>query len=263
MSILDRITGKKRERLIYAKGATPLRDLKARITDTESPRDFRTAIRRGEGPIRFIAEIKKASPSGGIIREDFNLLDIARIYEEKTVDAISVLTEEDFFLGDIRHLPVVKQAVTRPVLRKDFIIDEYQIYESRIYGADAVLLIGSLLVGSQAEEYLHLCGELGLSVLFEIHSLDELEKAMRLNADIIGINNRDLNTLSVDLHTTSSLKKEVPSGKIVVSESGIKTRNDMQQLEKSGVDSVLIGTSLMKSRDIGKKLDELRGLTEQ
>jgi indole-3-glycerol phosphate synthase len=263
VSILDRITERKRERLIYAKGAASLRDLRARIPDTESPRDFRTAIRRGEGHIRFIAEIKKASPSGGIIREDFNLSGIAHIYEEKAVDAISVLTEEDFFLGDIRHVPVVKQAVTRPVLRKDFIIDEYQIYESRVHGADAVLLIASLLGMSQAEEYLHLCAELGLSVLFEVHSVDEVEKAMRLNADIIGINNRDLNTLSVDLHTTSSLKKEIPSGRIVVSESGIKTRNDMQQLDKNGVDAVLIGTSLMKSRDIGKKLDELRGLTEQ
>jgi indole-3-glycerol phosphate synthase len=263
VSILHRITEKKRERLIHTKGAAPLHDLKARIPDTESPRDFRTAIRRGEGNIRFIAEIKKASPSGGVIREGFDLLDIAHIYEEKAVDAISVLTEEDFFLGDISHMPVVKQAVTRPVLRKDFIIDEYQIYESRVYGADALLLIASLLESSQAEEYLHLCRELGLSVLFEVHSFDELEKAMRLNADIIGINNRDLNTLSVDLHTTTSLKREVPSGRIVVSESGIKTRNDMQQLDKSGVDAVLIGTSLMKSRDIGKKLDELRGLTEQ
>ena len=263
MSILDRITGKKRERLIYAKGEVPLRDLKARIPDIERPRDFRTAIRRGEGHIRVIAEIKKASPSGGVIRQDFNLLDIAHIYEEKAVDAISVLTEEDFFLGDIRHVPVVKQAVTRPVLRKDFIIDEYQIYESRVYGADALLLIASLLGRSQAEEYLQLSAELGLSVLFEVHNLDELEKAMRLNADIIGINNRDLNTLSVDLHTTSSLKKEIPSGRIVVSESGIKTRNDVLHLDTCGVDAVLIGTSLMTSRDIGKKLDELRGVKEQ
>ena len=263
MSILDRITEKKRERLIYAKGAAPLRDLKARISDTERPRDFRTAIRRGEGHIRIIAEIKRASPSGGVIREEFDLLGIARIYEEKAVDAISVLTEEDFFLGDIRHVPVVKHAVTRPVLRKDFIIDEYQIYESKVYGADAVLLIGSLLGGSQAAEYLHLCGELGLSVLFEVHNFDELEKAMRLNADIIGINNRDLNTLSVDLQTTFSLRSEVPSDRIVVSESGIRTRNDMQELDKSGVDAALIGTSLMRSRDIGKRLDELRGVTVQ
>jgi len=262
VSILDRITEKKRERLIHAKGTVPLRDLKARITDTERPRNFRTAIKRGERHIRVIAEIKKASPSGGVIREDFNLLGIAQIYEEKAVDAISVLTEEDFFLGDVRYVPVVKQAVTRPVLRKDFIIDEYQIYESRVYGADALLLIASLLGMSQAAEYLHLCGELGLSVLFEVHSFDELEKAMRLNADIIGINNRDLSTLSVDLHTTSFLKKEIPSGRIVVSESGIKTRNDVLNLDKNGIDAVLIGTSLMKSRDIGKKLDELRGSIE-
>jgi indole-3-glycerol phosphate synthase len=263
VSILHRITEKKRERLMYAKGAAPLRELKARIPDTESPRDFRTAVRRGEGPIRVIAEIKKASPSEGVIREGFNLLGIARTYEEKAVDAISVLTEEDFFLGDIRNVSVVKQTVSRPVLRKDFIIDDYQIYESRAYGADALLLIASLLGRTQAAEYLHLCGELGLSVLFEIHNDDELEKAMRLNADIIGINNRDLNTLSVDLRTTSSLKKEIPPDRIVVSESGIKTRNDVLHLDTSGVDAMLIGTSLMKSRDIAQKLDELRGIPER
>ena len=259
MSILHRITEKKRERLTYAKGTASLRDLKARIPDTGSPRDFRTAIRRDKGPVRVIAEIKKASPSEGIIREGFNLLDIARIYEGKAVDAISVLTEEDFFLGDIRYVAEIKQEVTRPVLRKDFIIDEYQIYESRVYGADAILLIASLLGRSQAHEYLHLCAELGLSVLFEVHGFDELEKVMSLNADIIGINNRDLNTLSVDLQTTFSLKKEIPFGRIVVSESGIKTRDDVQHLDAIGVDAMLIGTSLMKSRDIGKTLDELRG----
>jgi indole-3-glycerol phosphate synthase len=198
-----------------------------------------------------------------VIREDFDLSGIAHIYEEKAVDAISVLTEEDFFQGHIRHLSAVKDVVSRPVLRKDFIIDEYQIYESRVCGADALLLIASLLEPSQAAEYLHLCGELGLAVLFEVHRFDELEKAIRVNADIIGINNRDLDTLSVDLHTTSSLRKEIPPGRIVVSESGIRTRNDVLQLDTNGVDAVLIGTSLMKSRDIGKKLDELRGLTAQ
>ena len=260
MSILDAITEKKRERLARVKGKVPLRKLKSKIPDTGKPRDFRGAIRRGKGRVRLIAEIKKASPSKGAIRRDFDPLEIARIYEEKRVDAISVLTEKDFFSGELDFIPAVKGAVTRPVLRKDFIFDEYQVYESRVYGADAILLIASLLDRTRAEEYLHLCSELGLSVLFEVHGPDELEKALRLNADIIGINNRDLKTLTVDLNTTFLLKREIPSDRVVVSESGIKTRNDVVRLEEAGVDAVLIGTSLMESEDIGKKIDELMGL---
>ncbi len=259
MSILERITEKKRERLVYAKSRVPLRDLKARVPDTEKPRDFKAAIKRGSGRIKLIAEIKKASPSKGIIRKNFDLSSIARTYEDRAVDAISVLTEEDFFLGELASLSAVRQIVTRPVLRKDFIFDEYQIYESRASGADAILLIASLLDSGQAGEYLHLCRELGLFVLFEAHSLEELEKALRLNADIIGINNRDLKTLTIDLNTTFLLKKEIPSDAIVVSESGIKTREDVLRLEEKGVDAALVGTSLMESEDIGKKIDELRG----
>lgn len=259
MSVLKAIVEKKRERLFSAKSKVPLSDLKARIHDTERPRDFKSAVRRGDGHIRFIAEIKKASPSKGLIRKDFNALVIGRIYEEKVVDAISVLTEQDFFSGDLSHVLEVKKVATRPVLRKDFIFDEYQVYESRAYGADAILLIAALIDRTQAEEYLHLCKELGLSVLFEVHSVEELEKALLVDADIIGINNRNLETLNVDINTTYSLKDEIPSGKIVVSESGIKTRDDMVKLEAKGVDAVLIGTALMGSQDIGKKIDELRG----
>jgi indole-3-glycerol phosphate synthase len=259
MSILDVITEKKRERLSFAKGRVPLRELKSKIPDAGKPRDFRGAISRGKGPIRLIAEIKQASPSRGAIRRDFDLLAIARIYEEKKVDAISVLTEEDFFSGDLEFIPSVRQAVTRPVLRKDFIFDEYQIYESRAYGADAILLIASLLDMTMAGEYLHLCSELGLSVLFEVHGSDELEKALRLNADIIGINNRDLETLTVDLETTFVLRKEIPPDRTVVSESGIRTRGDIIRLQDAGLDAVLIGTSLMESQDISRKIDELMG----
>jgi indole-3-glycerol phosphate synthase len=259
MSILDAITEKKKERLSYAKGKVRLRELKLKIPDTEKPRDFKGAISRGKGCIRLIAEIKQASPSRGAIRRDFDPLDIARVYEEKKVDAISVLTEQDFFFGNLEFVPAIKHAVTKPVLRKDFIFDAYQIYESRAYGADAILLIASLLDRTRAEEYLHLCGELGLSVLFEVHGPDELEKVLRLNARIIGINNRDLNTLTVDLGTTFVLKKEIPEDRIVVSESGIRTRGDIEKLEEAGVDAVLIGTSLMESQDIGGKIDELMG----
>lgn len=259
MSILDRITGKKKERLDFIKGRVSRGDLKSRIADAEKPRDFRSAVGREKGRIRLIAEIKQASPSRGAIRRDFDPQAIAALYEKKLVDAVSVLTEEDFFCGDLKYIPSVKEVTTKPVLRKDFIFDEYQILESRAWGADAILLIASSLDRVQAEEYLDLSRQLGLSVLFEVHSFDELEKALRVNAEIIGINNRNLETLSVDINTTFLLKREIPSDRIVVSESGIKTREDMMRLAEGGVDAVLIGTSLMEAEDIGKKIDELMG----
>lgn len=259
MSILDRITEKKKERLDRVKGKVPLGDLKAQIAKAETPRDFRGAVQGEKGCIRLIAELKQASPSKGAIRTAFDPKGIARTYEEKAVDAISVLTEEDFFCGDLRYIPAVKSVVTKPLLRKDFIFDEYQIHESRAWGADAILLIASLLDRVQAGEYLALSRELGLSVLFEVHSFDELEKALRVNAGIIGINNRDLGTLAVDLNTTFLMKKEIPPDRIVVSESGIKTAEDIERLAAAGVDAVLVGTALMEADDIGKKIDELMG----
>ena len=259
MSILDAITEKKRERLAYVKGKAPLRELKSKLPNAEKPRDFEGAVRRGAGRIRLIAEIKQASPSKGTLRPDFDLRGIARTYEEKPVDAVSVLTEEDFFCGDLNYISSVKGFVTKPVLRKDFIFDDYQIHESRVWGADAILLIASLLDRVQAEEYLALCRELGLSVLFEVHSFDELDEALRVNARIIGINNRNLKTLNVDINTTFLLKGKIPPDRIVVSESGIRTRNDVVMLDEAGLDAILVGTSLMKSEDIGKKIDELMG----
>jgi indole-3-glycerol phosphate synthase len=259
MSVLERIVEKKRERLKLLKGRVPLSEIRSMSLDTERPRDFRNAIKRGAGGIRLIAEIKRASPSKGVIREDFDPEGIAAIYEEKAVDAISVLTEEDFFKGHLQDLAAVKKIVTRPVLRKDFIFDEYQIYESRAYGADAILLIASLLDRVQAEEYLHCSSELQLSVLFEVHSPEELERALYLDAGIIGINNRDLNTLTVDLNRTLMLKREIPPDRVVVSESGIKTRGDVLRLEAAGIDAILVGTAFIESNDIGKKIDELMG----
>ena len=259
MSVLHKIVEKKKERLDSAKGRVSLPELKSRIKDIEKPRDFRKAIKRQDGHIKLIAEIKKASPSNGVIRDDFDCANIAKIYEEKAVDAISVLTEENFFQGSLEYIPLVNRMVKSPVLRKDFIFDEYQIYESRACKADAILLIASLLEKSQAEEYLHICRELGIAALFEVHNHAELEKALHADADIIGINNRNLKTLNVDLNTTFLLKRVVPFDKIVVSESGIGTREDVLRLEESGIDAMLIGTSFMKSRDIGRKIDELRG----
>lgn len=259
MGILDEIVAKKKERLRLAKSRAPLSALKPRISDIGKPRDFKAALKRKpDERIKLIAEIKKASPSKGVIRKNFEPLEIAKIYE-KQANAISILTEEDFFQGNIEFIPKVKKVTTIPLLRKDFIFDEYQIYESRANEADAILLIAAILDKNQAEEYLHLARELGLSVLFEVHDLKELEIALSVNADIIGINNRDLKTLKVDLNTTYIIKKEIPSDKIVVSESGIKTRDDILRLEAAGIDAVLIGTSFMEAKDIGKKIDELFG----
>ncbi|MEW6571755.1 MAG: indole-3-glycerol phosphate synthase TrpC [Nitrospirota bacterium] len=260
MAILSDIIARKRERLKEAKAVASLRELKAKIEDLEETRDFKQAIRRSPGEkIKFIAEIKKASPSKGIIRKGFDHITIAGIYEEKGVDAVSVLTEEDFFHGNLSFIPHAKEVITRPVLRKDFIFEEYQVYESRAYGADAILLIASILDKNQAAEFLHMAKELGLSSLFEIHDHKELEMAMALNCDIIGINNRNLETMKVDLGTTFELKKELSPGKIIVSESGIKSREEVALLEDAGIDAILVGTVLMEAEDIGKKIDELTG----
>lgn len=259
MGILDEIVRKKRERLAAAKSKIPLSEIRAKIGETERPRDFRGAVRASpEGRVRLIAEVKRASPSAGIIREDFDPREIALIYKERA-DAISVLTEEDFFQGMLGHLSAVRNASGKPVLRKDFIVDEYQIFEARAAGADAVLLIEGILDASRADEYLHLAAELGMAVLFEVHDLRGLERAMKTRAEIIGINNRDLATMEVSLETTFALRTEIPPRCAVVSESGIKTRQDVLRLQEAGVDAMLIGTAFMRARDIGAKMDEILG----
>lgn len=257
MNILQRIIEKKVEAIKSSKISVSITDLKSKIKDLDKTRDFERAIKRLDGKINLIAEIKKASPSKGIIRKDFDHKKIASIYERESVGAISVLTEEEFFLGDIRYINDVKDLTSKPVLRKDFIFDDYQIYESRVFGADAILLIAAILEKNQAEEYLHIARELGLHVLFEIHDEYDLEKALDIKANIIGINNRDLKTLRIDLSTTLRLKREIPTDRIIVSESGIRNRDDVLLLQKEGIDAILVGTSLMESPDIGKKIEEL------
>ncbi|MGO9379825.1 MAG: indole-3-glycerol phosphate synthase TrpC [Dissulfurispiraceae bacterium] len=259
MSVLSNIVARKAERIEDAQCRLTLSEIKKRLADLEIPstRDFREALKIGQSPIKLIAEIKKASPSKGLIRGDFNPLQIASVYESNPVSAISVLTEEDFFQGHISYLRRVRQVTSKPLLRKDFIIDEYQLYESRLYGADAVLLIAAILDKRRAGEYLRLASELGLAVLFEVHNEADLEKALSIDAEIIGINNRDLNTLAIDLETTLRLKAIIPSGKIIVSESGIRTRQDVVTLQDNGIDAMLIGTSLMESADIGKKIQQM------
>jgi indole-3-glycerol phosphate synthase len=258
MDILGEIIHKKRQRVSDAKMRSPLVSLKNCIRGMDEVRSFGKAIARKQGEnIRIIAEIKKASPSRGIIRKDFNPAEIAKIYDTKGAAAISVLTEEDYFQGSPSHIKSVKEVASRPILRKDFIFDEYQIYESRSLGADAILLIASILSRSQGSEYLHLAREIGLQVLFEVHDWRELEDVLSLGASLVGINNRNLKTMKISLDTTLDLLSDIPGDRHVVSESGIGKREDVVRLEKTRVDALLIGTSLMKERDIGKKFDEL------
>ena len=260
MSILDRIVESKRARLEVRKAKVPLSEIKSRAHAAPNPRDFPSAVKRSEGDkIRLIAELKKASPSKGLIREDFDPVSIVRIYEGKGASAISVLTEEDFFQGTIEYIPKVKEVTGLPVLRKDFIFDPYQVYEAKAYRADAILLIAAMLSRSQAGELFHLARELDLSVLFEVHHWKELDTVLLIDAPVIGINNRDLNTLTVNLNTTIELLKDIPVEKTVVSESGIERREDVEFFEKTRVDALLVGTALMKAGDIGRKIEELFG----
>lgn len=260
MGILQKILRNKREELKHSKNTVPLNDLKARSRDVEAPRPFKEAIKREQSqPVNLIAEIKKASPSEGIIRKDFNVSEIISIYDRKDVNAVSVLTDQRFFEGRLDYLNTIRQKTVKPLLRKDFIIDEYQVYESRAGGADAILLIVTALDKYQLTDLLGLSKELSLECLVEVHDLKELDTALSCEADIIGINNRNLNTLMTSLSTTFELVKDIPDGKIIVSESGINTRNDVKALESIRVDAILVGTTLMKAEDIGAKIDELLG----
>ena len=256
--ILDEIVANKRTELVETKRAAPLAELKARAASMEPSRGFREAL-AGEGEIRLIAEVKKASPSKGVIREDFDPVKIAGTYEESGASCLSVLTEMKFFQGRLGYLDDIRKDVGLPLLRKDFIIDEYQIYETRTAGADALLLIVACLGHHQLEDYLGLAGRLGLDVLIEAHTYKELDRVLLTGARLVGINNRDLATFKVDLRTTLELLKDIPDDCIVVSESGIKTREDVLMLQKAGVDVILVGESLMREKDIGKKVKELLG----
>ncbi len=219
-------------------------------------RDFKTAI-SVPGRIGVIAEIKFASPSAGAIRERMDPCAIGRIYEEAGAAAISLLTDNRFFGGNLSDLPLLKKAVALPILRKDFIIDEVQLRESRFVGADAVLLIARILSKNQLKDLLVFCQELGLTPLTEIHDHEDLEKAYDCGAEVIGINNRNLDSFEVTLRTTLDLSRLVPKGRILVSESGISNEEDIQLLRGSGIRSVLVGTSLMESEDIARKTREL------
>ncbi|MGQ9629143.1 MAG: indole-3-glycerol phosphate synthase TrpC [bacterium] len=224
----------------------------------EPVRDFKRAISSKPG-IRLIAEVKRTSPSRGIMRENFDPVEIARTYQRAGASAISVLTDEKFFGGHIDFLRQIRRATDIPLLRKDFVIHESQIYESRSAGADALLLIVRALDSRRLAEFLKICRYIELFALVEVHDSRELAIALEAGAEMIGINNRNLETFDVDLSTTFSLLPRIPRGKIVVSESGIHTPQDVRRLEKAGVDAILVGEALMRSPNMAKKIEELMG----
>ncbi len=255
--ILDRIVAVKRQEVARLKKATPLAQLQKAVEDLPPTRAFRQAM--SYRPCAIIAELKRSSPSKGRIREQFDPVQIASIYEEHGAQAVSVLTDEQFFEGKGAYLAAIKKAIALPLLRKDFIIDAYQIYESRVLEADALLLIAAILDKGQLQEYIELAEQLGLASLVEVHTKAELDKALAAGAEIIGINNRDLQTFTTDLKRTLELAPLIPQGKTIVAESGITTRKDIELLMGAGINCFLIGETLMRAHDIGKKLRELLG----
>ncbi len=257
--MLEEIIEHKRVEVEARKKKVGLADLKSKLADAPQIRSFKEAISKPTNNINLIAEIKRASPSAGLIRKDFHPVEIAKIYQEAGAAAISILTDEKFFEGNLNFLPQVKREVSLPLLRKDFIIDEYQIYESRIYGADALLLIAGTLSEAQMTEFLSLSHDLEMDCLVEVYNEEELKKVLETPAEIIGINNRDLSTFQVDLSTTRRLRKLIPDSKIVVAESGIRSREDVQLLAEEKVDAILVGESLLRSKDIRGKIEELSG----
>jgi indole-3-glycerol phosphate synthase len=240
-----------------AKKAVPLPRLLERIEGMAAPRDFRAAL-RADG-ISLIAEIKRASPSKGALIENANPAGLSTLYEASGARAISVLTDERFFKGCLDDLETAHQNVKLPCLRKDFVVDEYQIYEARAAQADAILLIVRILSDEQIRDYLALAKRLRLAALVETHTAEEIERALKAGSHIIGINNRNLDTFEVSLNATIELKKYVPGGNVLVSESGIHKRNDVRILEDCGIDAVLVGESLVTSKDIQAKIRELLG----
>ncbi len=255
--ILEKIVARKRERLAESKRLTPLAQLIADAPTVLNGNRFIRGVRR-DG-INIIAEIKRRSPSKGVIRQDFDPVSIARNYTANGAAAISCLTEEDFFDGSLEYLRVVREVSPLPLLRKDFIFDAYQLYEALHAGADAILLIAAMLDGGQFNDLLQESYALGLDVLVEIHDRDEMEKVLRYDVQLLGINNRNLRTFETTLETSIALAAELPKAITLVSESGIRTREDIDRLRAAGFHAFLIGEELMRASDEGQALKNLIG----
>jgi indole-3-glycerol phosphate synthase len=257
VTILDTIVAHKWAEIAAARSAIPEAELERRIGGMPPPRDFTGALLRPG--MRIIAEVKKASPSAGVIRPDFDPVAIARAYQAGGADCLSVLTDEHFFQGHLDYLTAARAAVRVPVLRKEFILDRYQLAEARAAGADAVLLIAEILPGDRLKSLFDQATTLGLHVLVELHDADQLPRVIDCGATLIGMNNRDLRTFHTTLDHTLALLPKVPAGRAVISESGIKTHADLVKLKAAGVKGVLVGESLMRAADITRALRELRG----
>ena len=257
--ILQRILARKAEEVAQRRGERPLAELQARTAGLPPTRGFVDAVRRrvGAGEAAVIAEVKKASPSKGLIRADFDPASIARSYEAGGAACLSVLTDVDFFQGSDAFLREARAACALPVLRKDFTIDPYQVHEARMLGADCILLIVAALDDAALAGMVNLAHEIGLDVLVEVHDIDELERALQTDAALIGVNNRNLRTFAVSLDTTLDLRDAVPRDRILVTESGIATRDDVQRMREAGVDAFLVGESFMRETDPGAALRRL------
>lgn len=259
MTILDTIAENARERVKLAKESVPTRTIMEKALSLPKG-DFAFEKALAKEGLSFICECKKASPSKGLIAEDYPYEEIARAYEAAGADCISVLTEPKWFLGSLEHLKTVTSNVGIPCIRKDFTVDEYMIYEAKVCGASAVLLICSILPPNVVEKYIGICDELGISALVETHDEEEVKAAVSVGARIIGVNNRNLKDFSVDTGNSRRLRELVPAGTIFVSESGVKTAEDVKGLREMGADAVLVGETLMRADDKKAKLAELKSL---
>jgi indole-3-glycerol phosphate synthase len=259
--ILARILRRKIEELAERAERMPLRELRARARHADAPRGFLRALqeRIAHGDAAVVAEVKKASPSAGVLRAQFDPAWIARRYEQAGACCLSVLTDRDFFQGEDRHLAAARAACALPVLRKDFTVDAYQVWEARVLGADAVLLIVAALADGELRELHALARELGMDVLVEVHDGAELERALALQPPLVGINNRDLKSFVTTLDTTLGLLPRIPAGSLVVTESGIRTPADVARMRRHGVQAFLVGEAFMRAEDPGARLAELFG----
>jgi indole-3-glycerol phosphate synthase len=261
-SILDEIVATKQREVAAAKLRMPLEEMEVQAAQAPPVRDFRAAL-AGPGPIQLIAEVKKASPSAKVIRADFDPIAIARTYQAHGAACLSVLTDAPYFQGHLSYLARIRASVAIPLLRKDFLIDEYQVVEARLAGADAVLLIAEILDDATLARLLERARSLGMAALVEFHDEANLPRVLASGADLVGVNNRDLHRFVTDLDLTLRLRKRIPAHVLLVSESGIRTRADVEQLEAAGVSAILVGETLMRADDIGLAVERLLGLAPE
>jgi indole-3-glycerol phosphate synthase len=261
-NILDQIVASKRAEIAAARQRLPIEELEAQAAAAPPVRDFRAAL-SGPGPIQLIAEVKKASPSAKVIRADFDPVAIARIYQQHGAACLSILTDAPYFQGHLAYLARVRASVAIPLLRKDFLIDDYQVVEARLAGADAILLIAEILDDNTLTRLLELARALGMTALVEFHDATNLPRVLAAGADLVGINNRDLKHFSTDIELTLRLRDQIPPEVLLVSESGIRTRADVERLQNAGVSAILVGESLMRAPDVGLAVEQLLGFAPE